>query len=380
MSLSNTANKSIQFVVKISKYCNLRCTYCYEFDQLSNKRRMSEAVLDKIFENLAIDLVEAGYEQVEFVWHGGEPFLIPFEYYDSIGVMQKKWFGQKLRVLNFVQTNLTVLTEPQLQHIKDRRFFDALGVSVDVYGDQRVTVAGKSSTSTVLGNMNRLHEADVPFGVIVVLERSTAAHAEEICNIFDRPQQSMRILPFYMQSSEQATAEQQIKNSALSHSEIVSALKSIFEKWFTSKHALKWSPIEEYVEFALAHLRGHRQFYSRLQDEAVFVVNTDGGVWGAGDTYEADCSYGNLLTQRFSMILRSPARKLVCDRATERTNSYCMSCQYYGACPGFYVSDASTQQQQLIRDSGCLVAEMIAYIARRLNESGIEDRLNPPQL
>ena len=29
-----TNAKTLQFVVKISKYCNLRCTYCYEYREL----------------------------------------------------------------------------------------------------------------------------------------------------------------------------------------------------------------------------------------------------------------------------------------------------------------------------------------------------------
>jgi len=29
------------FVMKVSKLCNLRCTYCYEYDELANRERMS---------------------------------------------------------------------------------------------------------------------------------------------------------------------------------------------------------------------------------------------------------------------------------------------------------------------------------------------------
>ena len=34
-------NASPQFVLKISKYCNLRCDYCYEFPHLGDKARMA---------------------------------------------------------------------------------------------------------------------------------------------------------------------------------------------------------------------------------------------------------------------------------------------------------------------------------------------------
>jgi sulfatase maturation enzyme AslB (radical SAM superfamily) len=33
--------RQLEFVVKLSKYCNLRCSYCYEFEDLHKKDRMN---------------------------------------------------------------------------------------------------------------------------------------------------------------------------------------------------------------------------------------------------------------------------------------------------------------------------------------------------
>ena len=43
---------AIMFVVKISKFCNLRCSYCYEFEELGQRRRMSLADLHAFFTNV----------------------------------------------------------------------------------------------------------------------------------------------------------------------------------------------------------------------------------------------------------------------------------------------------------------------------------------
>src|SRR5262249_24096471 len=100
-----------QFVMKISKYCNLRCTYCYEYRELGNKERMSLHTIGQIFEHIIAYADANRYESASFVWHGGEPFLIPLDYYDAIGQLQREMFADKVPTWNVVQTNLTVLTD-----------------------------------------------------------------------------------------------------------------------------------------------------------------------------------------------------------------------------------------------------------------------------
>src|ERR1700730_15338118 len=156
MTIRRGTGRSAQFVVKISKFCNLRCLYCYEFAELDKKQRMSFDQIRTLFENVAEFVVDNHYTDIEFVWHGGEPFLIPLDYYDAIGKLQKDIFGDRVQVSNGVQTNLTILTDRHLEHLKTRRFFSGIGVSIDPYGDQRLNKKGTQSTNTVLGNIQRL--------------------------------------------------------------------------------------------------------------------------------------------------------------------------------------------------------------------------------
>ena len=71
---------SPQFVFKISKYCNLRCDYCYEFPYLGDRARMSLAQVRSAFENIKRSISELSIKEVDFIWHGGEPFLIPLSF------------------------------------------------------------------------------------------------------------------------------------------------------------------------------------------------------------------------------------------------------------------------------------------------------------
>ena len=70
-------NSSLQFVVKVSKYCNLRCDYCYEFPHLGNAARMSLDQIRAAFQNIKSSIAELAIENVDFISHGGEPLFDP---------------------------------------------------------------------------------------------------------------------------------------------------------------------------------------------------------------------------------------------------------------------------------------------------------------
>jgi len=373
MTLVLQTQRSAQFVVKISKYCNLRCSYCYEFADLGTKARMPLDLIRALFQNIAPYVTRKQYAEIEFVWHGGEPLLIPLEYYDEISRLQKEIFTDGVRVANGLQTNLTVLTNRHLSYLKDRKFFSGLGVSVDPYGDQRVDKRGGQTTPTVLANMQRLRDAEIPFGAIVVVARNTIAHMHDICRFFDKLGISTRFLPFYLTTIDEVISSEQINSHAVSFDELIYAFNVIIDEWFRSSNAPNWDPLDEYTDYAIAHITGKPVYrYDRFETESVFVVNLDGRVWGAGDTYLSEAAYGNLFTDDFEAILNSASRRLVAARAQERREKYCAPCPYYGACPGFFVGDASADQERLLESGGCPVRVIVERILRKFTESGLE--------
>jgi len=74
---------NVEWVVKISKLCNLRCTYCYEFPFLADRTRMRLEDLRIMFRHIA-EFYAARPKRMDFVWHGGEPLLIEPTYYSNI--------------------------------------------------------------------------------------------------------------------------------------------------------------------------------------------------------------------------------------------------------------------------------------------------------
>lgn len=376
--------RNLQFVVKLSKYCNLRCTYCYEYRELGNKRRMALEEIRRMFENVASHAEAEGLAYVNFIWHGGEPFLIPIEFYQEILAVQREVFADRVPAGNSIQTNLTVLTDRHVDFVKGGTMFRGIGVSFDVYGTQRVDIQGKLRTRTVLRNMQTLIDQGIGFGAIAVLSRDTLAHATEIYRFYDRLGVESRFLPFYMSSM-----DEQIDRHALTHEEIVGALTAIFDAWMQSERATPVDPLDEYLRYALSFLADSPKWtYDKRSDECVYVVDVDGGVWSVGEAYDPAYRQGNVFDEDLGRILDSPARERAIAEAEERMATHCKPCKYFGHCRGYFVGDATPEQQQLLAGGGCTVRPVLDHIVHRLQQtdladafrSGRESRIENPAL
>lgn len=359
-------NSSLQFVIKVSKYCNLRCDYCYEFPYLGNAARMNLDQIRAVFLNIRNSIDELSIDNVDFIWHGGEPLLIPLEFYERVNVMQKEVFGTELKYGNSVQTNLTVLTDRHVDFLKTG-FFGSIGVSFDVYGDQRVDKKGRSSVETVHGNIRKLISQQIRFRAIVVLARDTHAHIKKIYRFFDDLQIKHRILAYY-----KTGGDGQADRHGLSFEELVGAYKDLFHEWLASEHATSVDPIRDYVRFAIQYLTGvDNDRYARSTAERVFILDVNGDVFNVLD--ESQFSYGNLFHSALRDILESEGRARSIALTDERMRRFCRQCPYFGSCPGAFVANATTVERKILETSGCPVRAVLDHILDVFKKTDLQE-------
>src|SRR5262245_31731928 len=296
-------NASPQFVFKVSKYCNLRCNYCYEFPHLGEKARMGLDQVRSAFENIKASINELAIEDADFIWHGGEPFLIPLEFYEEVDLIQKDVFGTEFKYNNSVQTNLTVLTGRHIEFLESG-FFGDIGVSFDVYGAQRVDTRGRSRTEAVHANINKLISHQIDFAAIAVLARDTLPSIKKIYRFFDELGIDHRILAYY-----RSVSDEQAQRHGLDFDELVGAYKDLFHEWLASERATPVDPIKDYVRYAIRHITGvDSDRYDRSTSERVFVIDINGDVFNTVESYEPKFRYGNIFNATFHEVAASPER------------------------------------------------------------------------
>lgn len=219
--------------------------------------------------------------------------------------------------------------------------------------------------------MQRLIDNDVPFGAISVLSRNTLGHERDIYRFYDALRIHSRLLPFYLISY-----AEQVDPHGLTNDEITGALKALFAAWLSSEHATPVQPIEDYLKFAIAILTdAPRRYYDRRQDESVFIVNTNGGIWNEGESYDPAYCYGNIFEDSFESILASPNREKAIVASEARQARYCSDCPHFGHCDGSYVADAAAFEQDALARSGCRVRGFLDHMVNVLSRSKLFDEL-----
>jgi uncharacterized protein len=333
--------RTVEWVVKISKQCNLRCSYCYEFPFLADRARMSLDELRTMFRHIAL-FYAGSSKRMDFVWHGGEPLLIEPAYYHQIFTLQEQELGRRgVAFTNSVQTNLTVLTPSVLSFLKSDAISN-IGVSLDLFGDQRVNIAGRPSQPAVLRNMQRLLDEGMRFGCITVLSRATARHIDAIYDFFEEIDTSFRLLPVY-----RTGYPGQQDELALSDEEIVDAFKHVVDRWLRSESSIQVRPIQDYITHVVAKLgRAERNsFYDKISDEVVYIVEPDGSLYSVADPPDEDLCHGNLFRAPLAELKQSAGYLRAVAAANSRLEEACSDCTYYGICSGYFMGEATPEQR-----------------------------------
>lgn len=377
---------TMTWAVKASKLCNLRCRYCYEWDDLANPARISPAHWGRIlsaarrFHELQTELFgEAG--RTTIVWHGGEPLLLPLGYFEEVLRLERDILGrsalERHEFVNFVQTNLYALDERKLELLQRERF--EFGVSLDHVPGVRTTSSGRETAERVRANLFELLRRGIPVWGAVVLGRHTCRRLREIYDFYESVGVPFRLIPLSQPPGDTPDA-----SFSVTDAEVVGALEDLFEHWMSRGASLPVEPLRMYLDTVLLAMTGlGRLPYDRREHgERLIVVDTNGSLYTPGDRYLPGRALGNLFESEWDAILGSSAYAESLRRDARARDERCRSCEFLGACdtyPAFSSPDPppgercriafemQTFIEEYLRGTGVTEADLVAAAAR---ESG----------
>src|SRR5262249_22186516 len=281
--------------------CNLRCRYCYEWDELERTDRLPleawRQLLLSIRDYHSRRVREVGSEfRSLIIWHGGEPLLLPRSYFKDVLALQHEILGEGLARGDFgnaVQTNLYHVRDDILDLMARERF--QIGVSIDLVPGLRLSVAGGETEDRVVANIDHLRERGLHFGAIVVLAGHTHRRLPAIYNFFEALGVDLRVIPIF-----DAPLNTPEASFSLSSEEAVAALCRLFRHWIRRPNRIGVLPLRDYAYAAFLKLTGRTQWqYDRRDGEWAIVVNTDGAVYQVLDAYDRSLALGNIQHQSF---------------------------------------------------------------------------------
>ncbi|HZG18621.1 MAG TPA: radical SAM protein [Herbaspirillum sp.] len=170
--------KTTTVLVKVTGSCNLRCSYCYDYESTRFHQKISldrtKSVLSSILEN---------QDALNIAFHGGEPLLRPDFIRDIISFLEAEYKDEK-SLRYSLQTNGALLSADIVRFLKEKKF--NVGISVDGFSrrsnQHRMMSNGKSSFDIfqrLIADFGDFIKSDC--GILSVISRSSINEIPEFC-------------------------------------------------------------------------------------------------------------------------------------------------------------------------------------------------------
>lgn len=164
--------RSLSVVIKPTLACNMGCRHCYHPPDERRPGTVSTDDLRRLFEMVARD-----YESAWFIWHGGEPLLLPLSFYRKAVALQEGAFGEH-RFGNTIQTNGLSIGRPFMRFCADK------GVNVGVSHEGPCARILRTRCAEVEGTIGRMSKKGGVFSVSSTVSRGAQGRQREIYEHF----------------------------------------------------------------------------------------------------------------------------------------------------------------------------------------------------
>lgn len=286
-----------------------------------------------------IDFFCCDQDDIEFIWHGGEPLLAELKFYHEVVEFQRRWKQQGKKIVNFVQTNATLVTPELTRFFSENDFF--IGVSLDgprEFHDQvRRYSTGKGSYNNIMRGIDLLRQAGTFNGIICGISTVNHRFPKEIFNFFIA--ENIKKLKFARVKS--IGHCNNMSSLVVSPTQYTDFMIAIFDLWLElDDPEVEIRDIQSVVNLILG---GNKRecIYMGWCDQFV-TIYSDGSIYGCNSFPKTDTlRFGNILDE--PAIVRSNSCLQNFQRLLEKRKEHCRTCNWYFICKGECAKDCYEQ-------------------------------------
>jgi uncharacterized protein len=375
---------TLNLIVKTTRKCNLRCSYCHDW------RSRSEPFPFEVLAHLtAKALRNPSRRLVNFIWHGGEPLLLGREFFQRALSLQEKFLQPRQYVINSIQTNGTLMTEEWCEFLKRNRF--TVGLSIDgperIHNLNRSYASGRGSYDDVVRGIGLLKRRELNFGVLLVLNQNTSClTARDIFDFVlnDLGVKTFSFLPAVPDNIPGELSGERATTDFFDMSQYNDFMIEIFDYWF----ALDDPDVRiRELDGILRAIMGGNPQCCTLAGNCIgenYHIEPNGNIFHC-DKYVGDPAYhlGNVLTDDFEGILQTDKfRNLISEES--RSQSLMSCCPHHAVCNGGCPHDRYiARKYDSAFDGRCcgqyaLIEHIKAKVGRRLDQAATERLAREP--
>jgi uncharacterized protein len=370
MPVTGGGRKVLTIIVKATRLCNLRCTYCHSWKE-GPGQVMGFPVLARTIRDA---LRDPSVSYVDFVWHGGEVTLLPPAFYRKALWLQEQFRRPGQVIKNTIQTNGTRLTDEWLTFL--REYGIGVGVSLDgppeIHDRRRLDVAGRPTAERVREGLERLRSARIAqAGVLMVVDYDVCDVAAPLLDyLLEIGVDRLSLLNVIPQNTPQKAP---MRGQYLPVPRFVEFLQELFHLWWPRHHnRIRIRELDDLI----TKLKGgpqHLCVFAGGCFGGYLTVEPTGDV-SACDKYIGDPAYrfGNVLNTTLAEIQTSTEMKALRAKNEEAADRM-RECPWFSICQGGCPHDRYTGERLIPGFDGrcCGFAPLLSDMVNTLRAAGI---------
>lgn len=358
-------------IVKATRLCNLRCTYCNDWREGPDQSMGFDVLLSLV----RAALEDPIHDSVEFIWHGGESTIMPREFYQKAVFLQSRFRRPGQTVRNSIQTNGTRLTSDWISFFRANQF--SVGISLDgppeLNDRVRLLCSGRGSSAQVRRGIDLLRNGGVPFSVLMVVDEEALEIGPD--RIFDfLARSNVKSVAFLAAKPLNRPAALPRTHAAhyVDPARMGIFLKGIYDRWI--EHGDDRIQIRE-LDSLRARIREDSASFCTLAGNCLgqyFLIEPDGTIAHC-DLFDGDDRYtlGNITRGDFAGIRN--AAKLQALKVEWRTDRDQMaSCPEFAVCQGWCPHERYTSRRHNASHAAscCGLRDLIGHM-RACSRAGV---------
>lgn len=323
----------MQVIVKLTTGCNLKCVYCSEGN--IDKEDLSIEILYKLIDELPILLNKYKDNNIDLLWHGGEPLIVGKKYLSK--VMQ--YAQNKLKEYNLhflMQTNGTLIDDEWIDLFKE--FNVGIGISLDGYIDlhdkNRLTKNGQPTFNTILNNIIKLKNKGISVGTLMVLNTKEKIDVDKLFRFIKQYDLHPKIHPVIPCGRAKTEDKKEID---MIYNNYINLMSSLYEKIMEDDEIIIIEPLNEIMD-AILGITSIREcsFNGSCGNKFICLYATgDVGFCGRAITLDNDnLIYGNLKNNDLIDLYESANADKIRKRQNYLKDNDCKNCLEWDLCHG----------------------------------------------
>ncbi|MBU1619671.1 MAG: darobactin maturation radical SAM/SPASM protein DarE [Gammaproteobacteria bacterium] len=322
-------------VLKATRLCNLRCTYCHSWAEGPNQTVKFTTLVTIVKKVLAIPNVS----RVEFVWHGGEVTLLKPQFFKKLIWLQEQFKRPDHHITNTMQSNAVNISDEWLTFLKGIGM--SVGISFDgvpeINDSRRIDLKGRPTSHKVAAGIQKLKEYDIPYGALIVVDRAVYEIDAEYLLSYLASIQLNNIEFLNIVPDNRAQPGDDIGDNYISYAEYIQFLIRVYQVWHREyRDVIKIIMFENFAEVLTDQTKTLSACYwAGNCSQEIITIEPNGDV-SPCDKYVGDPGsiYGSLLNSDLAVLLKDSHHNKTAVQEELDSQTQMHECEWFQICNG----------------------------------------------